>query len=313
MKPKVLFILGFARCGSTVLGNILGEVDGFFSAGEIRFLWERAQQGRRCGCGRPLTRCDVWGEVLGARGAPPPEDVIRWQRAAVRLRHTRRILHGSRGEATALSPLSRFVDEMERVYRELERITNARVIVDTSKRASNAAAVRLVPGLAVSFLHLVRDPRAVVFSQLRPKANPGADEPSELRGPPMLRSSLYWTASNAAADGVRARTSHGSMLLRYEDFVERPRKTVERIVRSIGEEAALPFEDERVVRLGVHHTVTGNPDRFRTGPVEIRFDDRWLREMPTRTRAAVTALTIPLLPRYRYPIRSAGRSAPTAR
>ena len=30
---KVLFILGASRSGSTILGNILGQIDGFFSAG----------------------------------------------------------------------------------------------------------------------------------------------------------------------------------------------------------------------------------------------------------------------------------------
>jgi hypothetical protein len=309
-QPKVLYILGYSRCGSTLLGNILGEVDGLFSAGEIRFLWERALQGRRCGCGSRLTQCDVWGRVLSGPGAASAEDVVSWQREVVRLRHMRRILRSTRPDASPRSALDRFVDEMDRVYRELGRITSARVIVDTSKAPSNAAALRLIPDLRVSFLHLVRDPRAVVFSQLRPKANPDEDEAPELRGPPLLRSSMYWTASNYAADAVRrALPSAQSMLVRYEDFVEQPRSVIERIVRAIEESGDLPFDGDRLVRLGIHHTVTGNPDRFRTGLVEIRFDDRWLGEMPTPTRAAVTALTIPLLGRYRYPFSPGSRTA----
>ena len=40
-RRRVLYILGWGRSGSTVLGNILGEVDGFFCAGELHYLWER--------------------------------------------------------------------------------------------------------------------------------------------------------------------------------------------------------------------------------------------------------------------------------
>lgn len=38
---KVVLVAGSGRSGSTVLGNILGSVDGAFCGGEIRYLWER--------------------------------------------------------------------------------------------------------------------------------------------------------------------------------------------------------------------------------------------------------------------------------
>ena len=38
---RVLYVAGAGRSGSTVLANLLGEVPGFVSVGEVRFLWER--------------------------------------------------------------------------------------------------------------------------------------------------------------------------------------------------------------------------------------------------------------------------------
>jgi len=35
---RVLYIAGWGRSGSTILDNVLGQVDGFFSAGELMFL-----------------------------------------------------------------------------------------------------------------------------------------------------------------------------------------------------------------------------------------------------------------------------------
>ena len=39
----------------------LGEVDGFFFAGELRYLWQRGLvEDRLCGCGLPLSACPFW-------------------------------------------------------------------------------------------------------------------------------------------------------------------------------------------------------------------------------------------------------------
>ena len=52
--------------------------------------------------------------------------------------------------------------------------------------------------------------------------------------------------------------------------------------------------------LGQVHSIAGNPDRLRAGPVEVRLDDGWKREMMPVDRRLVTALTWPLLSRYGY-------------
>src|SRR5207249_8771406 len=62
---KVLYVAGSGRSGSTILDRILGQVDGFFSAGELCNLWGRGLLARRrCGCGTPVPDCPVWGAVL---------------------------------------------------------------------------------------------------------------------------------------------------------------------------------------------------------------------------------------------------------
>jgi hypothetical protein len=40
--------------------------------------------------------------------------------------------------------------------------------------------------------------------------------------------------------------------------------------------------------------------RFQHGSLRIREDDEWRRRMPERDRRVVSALTSPLLLRYRY-------------
>ena len=59
------------------------------------------------------------------------------------------------------------------------------------------------------------------------------------------------------------------------------------------------FDGPQSIRLGVNHTVAGNPSRLdRT--VDLRLDDEWTRAMDTTDCRAVAALTSPLKERYHY-------------
>jgi hypothetical protein len=50
----------------------------------------------------------------------------------------------------------------------------------------------------------------------------------------------------------------------------------------------------------VAHSVCGNPDRLRTGVVELEDDDEWTAAMSGADRRFVTAMAWPLLLRYGY-------------
>ncbi len=64
-RAKVLYIAGWGRSGSTILQNVLGELDGFFPVGEIVYVWERNLIGNRLGgCGARFRECEVWQGVL---------------------------------------------------------------------------------------------------------------------------------------------------------------------------------------------------------------------------------------------------------
>jgi hypothetical protein len=297
---KILAILGSSRCGSTVLANILGEQEGFFSGGEIRFLWQRALQGRRCGCGERVDVCDVWRAPLeaGVRGSSVGH-VAAAERTALRLWRTPKLLRGPAAESDP--GLRTFLEAARRTYEALAAGTGARVVVDSSKRPSYAAGLMLLPEVELSVVHLVRDPRAVAFSRIQPKPNPdreGGMMPRSSAG----NSAVHWIATNIAAELVRRRLGSGrSLLVRYEDLMSHPRVVVDRIVRFAGGEPADGvFLDERTVRLRPNHTVSGNPDRFVTGPVELRSDDRWVERMEWTNRAIVSSMTLPLRRRYGY-------------
>jgi hypothetical protein len=64
-RVKVLYIAGSGRSGSTILDNTLGQIDGFFSVGELRYIWERGLiEDRLCGCGERVHQCPFWAAAL---------------------------------------------------------------------------------------------------------------------------------------------------------------------------------------------------------------------------------------------------------
>jgi hypothetical protein len=94
------------------------------------------------------------------------------------------------------------------------------------------------------------------------------------------------------------------MALRFEDFFARPRETVQRVAALVGERAGdLSFLEDGSVRLSANHTVAGHWVRAYTGRVELWRDEEWRTRQPGPERLAATALSLPFLLRYRYPIR----------
>jgi hypothetical protein len=200
---------------------------------------------------------------------------------------------------------------MSTTYRVLSEVTGADVIVDSSKRPSNAACLRLMPGVDPYLLHVVRDPRGVAYSRLRRKKNP--DGAGEMPVISSRYSALDWVATNVAAEDVTHAEPHRSMLLRYEDFVSEPKETIRRIAARIGKDLSPnPFVDEHTVDLGSNHTVSGNPDRFDRGLISLRPDVAWMDRLSAFDRRLTTSLTLPLLLRYGYPIKPTRPPVPGA-
>ena len=78
---NVLFIAGPGRSGSTLLDLLLGQIDGFCSTGEMRYIWERGfAQNQLCGCGKPFRECEFWTQVVKeAFGGFENVDYVRFE------------------------------------------------------------------------------------------------------------------------------------------------------------------------------------------------------------------------------------------
>ncbi len=306
-KIKVLYITGWGRSGSTLLDNILGQIEGFFCAGELRFIWERNFiENRLCGCGVPFLGCEVWRRVMDtAFGSIENINVCEmlYMCQKARTRHLPLLLI-PQGRQLVGAYLRKYLNNVEKLYRAIHSCTNSRVIVDSSKFPSYGCLLGMIPAIDLHVVHLIRDARAVAYSWWqRRKVEPDrAKHPYMERHHP-IESSLLWNSWNATAEIFWRHSPVHYMALRYEDFIDKPRESTEQILSLVGEhDLQLPFVNEREVKLGFNHTVSGNPNRFRTGTVRLRRDEEWMSLMTLSNRVLVTLLTWPLLMKYKYPL-----------
>ncbi len=114
-----------------------------------------------------------------------------------------------------------------------------------------------------------------------------------------LRSAAAWLILNSLADLLWERDPVRYMLIRYEDFVNQPRRTFRRILdRAEEPEAALPLIGEDAIDIRHHHIIAGNANRFRTRLVKLMLDDEWCRKLNPLDAIVVRLVTFPLLRKY---------------
>jgi hypothetical protein len=194
------------------------------------------------------------------------------------------------------------VARLERLSLGAATVSGAAVLVDSSKHASTAFALRHLRAVDVVFVHLVRDSRGVAYSWTKEVARPETADDALMPTYSPVSAAAWWDAFNVMLGGLRA-VGARPLLLRYEDVLDDPRARLVEILDRAG--LALPdgwddFLTPDGARLGPAHSVAGNPMRFRTGTIPLRRDDAWRDALPARDRRLVTTFTAPLLAAYGY-------------
>lgn len=294
----VIYISGAGRSGSTLLEGLLAESVGAAPIGEVRLFLGAAYRWKiKCECGEPFADCPFWSavmhQVLPNSTAEQRQKLESTQRGLITNRSLHRVL---RGRSSWSLPEQDVASHYDRFYRSIATIAGSNVLVDSSKSPTYAAFLHSLGSLDLRIIHLVRDSRAVTHSWQRKKEwlASASDAPFAMRTYRPARVAREWVAYNALSDGLRLRVKP-SILVRYEDLADNSHKVIDQIIDSIG----IPKQPKNsAAQFG--HGFLGNPIRFADGPVEVRRDDEWQRQLSDRDRRLATALTLPQLLRYGY-------------
>lgn len=224
-RPKAIYVMGAGRSGSTLLGVILGNCEGVFCAGELD-AWLR-----RSGVpnfSRP-DRDRFWHAVREQVGGGQE---LFGERAWRCLEHSLAVFRvadwGSRRRLRA-----RYRQVTEDLYRAIAEVSGSAHVVDTSHYPLRARELRRIAGMDVYLIHLVRDPRNVVWSFARREV----DQPPKAP----LSTNLYLSLTNLLASLVfLTHPRERRLFLRYEDLVADPERITARILETVGVPATPP-------------------------------------------------------------------------
>jgi len=301
----LVYVAGPSRSGSTLLDLILGQILGVVSTGELRYVWTRGLLANEpCGCGRTFLECPFWRavgeEAFGGWHNLNLREVVELEQEVVRLRHLP-WLFASRLRPGFHEKLVTYATYMERLYLAVAKVSGRSVVVDSSKSPSPMLLLRWMSRVNPRVVHLVRDSRGVAFSWTKHMLRlPGSD--THMVRYPTVRGALGWVFLTLPAH-LAGLVGIPRQLIRYESLLESPREEVERILAFLDlkvDDEALAFLDRRSIELGVNHTVSGNPVRFRRGQIPLRLDSEWQTSMRTMDRTVVSLITWPLQALYGY-------------
>lgn len=306
VRPRVLYVGGMPRSGTTLMTWMLGQLPGHTAVGELFYLWTAAlERDQLCGCGEHFHACPFWTEV-GERAFGGWDQVDRERMATLvdRVDRTSRIpaLLASRVLPGVRAELEEYAGVMARLYAAAAEVAGVEVSVDGSKRPSLAAALAISHAVDLRVVHVVRDPRGVVYSWSRQVALPeGASSRGHLKARSARLITRRWLTVNAMIGGLR-RLGVPVLTVRYEDLARRPREALAEVADFAGvdEPGALDFVTDEGLHLAPAHMVEGGRVRFQPSPLTVRLDDAWHEGLAPRRRRAVDLATRLSRRRYGY-------------
>jgi len=301
---KVIYIVGSTRSGSTLLGSLLGQLEGAFFAGELNRVWHpRERTAGLCSCGKKESECEVWSAIFkDAFGGIEQVDIdkIRKLRDKYTMSRNFPFIFVEFYRKKVMDEIQDFINYTRSLYSSIVKITNCSIIIDSSKSPLYAHLLQDILDVDFYVLHLVRDPRAVVFSWQRRKVSPSVQGEILMPRLPLHHSALWWSVWNGIASLLGKYYFKNYKLIRYEDLCNNLLYKILEIANFFNYDGEFDFITDSKVYLKKLHVLRGNPDRFKTGLVDVFVDEQWKVNMKRSDKLIATFLSFPLAYFYGY-------------
>ena len=228
-KPKVIYVMGSGRCGSTILGVTLGNCDDMFFVGEL----------------------DRW---LPTNGTPVLGGVERtrfWNRVRAEVEVEPNVLGSQARDSLerAMGPLRvskwpgrrrlrrRYRATTEDVYEAIARVAGVTHIVETSHFPLRAREIKGIDGIDVYLLFLVRHPQSVLQSFTRTvKRNDLAGRYRRI----LITNADLWLTHLQSIFVFLRQPADRRLFMHYEDFTADPHSVLRQILDLSESKAAIP-------------------------------------------------------------------------
>jgi hypothetical protein len=235
-RPKVVYVLGAGRSGSTIIGVALGNCRDVFCAGELHLWLGRGGRSPIRGANRS-ERAEFWARVGADVEVPadfPRREARFLEKSGALFRVDRwRAQRRLRGSYRRIA---------EQLYRAVARAAGVTHVVDTSHFPRRALELQKLAGIDLYLLFVVRDPRGVVSSYSRDEV--------DFRQFNVLTTNAYlWLTYALSLLAFLRHPRRRRLLVRYEQFMADPEGVLDEILAWSGAPAGTP--DLSALRTGL--------------------------------------------------------------
>jgi len=254
--PKVLYIMGTARSGSTILEILLSKGIGVFGAGELTSLIQDGFiENKQCSCGASCTDCDIWGKV-SEHLKLDKQELEEW--AALQKKMDWH--DGLFKQLFSVMPrkdIFRYWELNTRLLTAIQEVTGCKIVLDSSKYAGRALALLRVVNADVRVICLTRSPAGLM--QSFQKQNKGEQQPKSL-----LATLLYYLVTLTSLRAVSFKLKQRILYVNYDEFVKYPDDFI-REIQCFGQVDLIETQNRlsKGIAFPVGHLITANRLRKR--------------------------------------------------
>jgi len=305
-SPSVIFIGGHGRSGTTIVDRVLSELIGAFSAGEVHRFWKYGlARDWTCSCREPLRDCAFWGDVLQQSFSEfdcSEEDVLEAWRSVARPRSILPLCFPFLRTNGFQSKLSLYRSFLRVFYRAVAEHSGKETIVDSSGSPFHGYILSELGEVEVTMIHLIRDARAVAFSNRKKKPNPSDPRSgAEMRRKLSLRVCFTWVLFNSLFERLSEKFDEYCQV-KYESVFENPKREFTNIAHKIEvkDTKIEKFLSGSKIKLGDGHIGQGNPVRYKRGVIKLEPDTDWKKNMSNVRKKTVKMFCNYTLGKYDY-------------
>jgi hypothetical protein len=280
--------MGAGRSGTTILATVLGGVKEITTLGEMHQFLDHLLNKNPCSCGEQLNDCHFWSPIVAnLQKKYTKEDLIKINNHNIKVENHNHIIK------SLISSDKKYVTFQQELIALIKEQKPSEYYLDSAKYISRALQLSKIKGLNVKIVYLVRDVRGVI--------NSFGKKVQTTKSP--LSTIVYYSVINFFGQWVYWILGKKKVLkLRYEDFVETPRNTLNQIQNFAAcdmFEAINKLESNEPFNMP--HIIGGNRMTEKSS-VKLKSDLQWKKNISRPKQMAYYFLTLPFMLLNKYKI-----------